>query len=155
MSFEFDKKRQSKLLADTRLKKVERAERTGGSADARSLLLSVPEILRRIQKLDIPDEDKVVLAFLEKGLDEWASGVQIDVALCIKKETGAPKVNRIEPLLEYALPVSNHLDQGETVDEALAKVAKVEGVSERTVARAWKLAGGLEGYLRRKQTDKK
>lgn len=155
MSFEIDKKRQSKQLTGVRQKRVERAERPGGTKDAKSLLLLAPEILRRVQGLDIPDEDKVVLRFLEHGFTEWMNGTEMDVALCIKKDTGAPKGNGLESLLEFVLPLTLLLDGGMSVEDAKAKIARTEGVSERTVERAWKLAGGLEGYLRRKEGDKK
>lgn len=156
--FNFNEEAKRKRLITIRRRKVLAAEKPGGEEAATSLLLTASASLKHLHMLGgIPEEDWVALEFLVRGIDEWIDGVDIEDALCIRKSTGRPKARKTLAILEYVLPVSLLLDAGLTLTEATKKIAAKNGVTVRTIERAWKLGGGMEGYARRKgmsTTDK-
>ncbi|MBY0339955.1 MAG: hypothetical protein K2Q19_02240 [Rhodocyclaceae bacterium] len=152
INYEDDAKR--KRLIAIRRHKVLAAERPGGEESATSLLLTASASLKHLHLVGaIPEEDWVALDFLARGIDEWVNGVDIEDALCIRKSTGRPKARKPLAILEYVLPVSLLLDAGLTLTEATQKIATENGVTVRTIERAWKLGGGMDGYARRKGMD--
>jgi len=146
-----DERRQARLRAKVRSALRKRAETRGGQDDASRLLLTATAaLIRALESVDVPPDDRIALKFLADSLVEWRDGTELETAFCIRRDDqGAPKKPPLLSLLTYLPKMDGYVSKGLSVTDAGKKVAAAAGVAQRTVRRAWDVGGGLNGHRNR------